>query len=388
LTLLTSSALAVASLPAVAQTYTVLHEFTGTPDGSLPNSGAITDAAGNIYTVADGGSANSGALFKIDPAGNISTLYSFACATGCGFFDNPLALAAGAGAGPGTLYGTTTGGGPTNAGTVFSIQSDGTGYTVLHVFDGKDGFFTGFGTLQFTKSGGLVGITAEGGNQYNPAHNLTGQGVLFSISRAGQFRKLHDFNPAGDGHIPSAVLIDAAQNVYGSTSGGGSYGKGTIYKLSLTTGVYSILYQFTGDEDGSGPVLGSIGPDGTLYGVTLTGKGRAFDGTLFSLSPSGAAYTLDTLAYSTEAVGAFFSGPTLAPSGKLLVYVGNSLFVYDKVARQLLQQFETAATGEDPTGQLALAPDGSIVGTTSNGGLDCPESEEYGCGVVFRYTPQ
>ncbi len=163
LTLLTSSALAVASLPAAAQTYTVLHEFAGTPDGSLPNSGAITDAAGNIYTVTQaGGSANTGALFKIDPAGDISTLYSFSCTTGCDLYDNPLALARSGGSGSGTLYGTTLAGGANNAGVVYSVKTDGSGYTVLHAFDGKDGFYAGFGTLQFTSNGGLVGITAEG----------------------------------------------------------------------------------------------------------------------------------------------------------------------------------------------------------------------------------
>jgi hypothetical protein len=109
---------------------------------------------------------------------------------------------------------------------------------------------------------------------------------------------------------------------------------------------------------------------------------------LFSLSPSGTGFTLDTLAYSTAAEGSFFSGPTLTPSGKLLVYVGNSLFAYDQGSRRLLQQFETPATGEDPGGQPALAPDGKIVGTTSSGGINCPESEENGCGLVFRYTPQ
>jgi uncharacterized repeat protein (TIGR03803 family) len=392
--LLAIALLAVSTAAASAQTYTVLHAFTGQQDGSVPASGATVDKAGNIYvSMQDGGTAeNAGVLDKFDSLGNLTILHAFDCATGCSPQSNPLTL--GQGPAANTIYGGASGGAD-DIGTVFSIHTDGTGYTMLHSFSGKDGYGPTGPVLPVEN--GLVGVTINGGNGYVPNNDhVLGKGVLFSISRAGQFRKLHDFNPADDGHEPSYVLTDNAGNVYGSTLVGGgaasacSDGCGTIFRFNLGTGQYSILYHFTNGADGSGPILGSIGPDGTLYGTTQTGTGPAKFGTLFALEPSGNGYTLETLGVSNYTNGAFTSGPTLTPDGKL-IGVTKVLYAYDAGSRKILYPFSTPADGNSPFGPPTLASDGSIIGTATSGGTTpcVEESGHYdpeGCGVLYRYT--
>ena len=112
---------------------TVLHSFTGRPDGRYIDSGVIRDAAGNLYGIArDGGTADVGVVFKLDPAGNQTVLYTFTGGPGYG----PVAGVAGDDAG--NLYGTTEFGGPANAGSVYKIDSTGR-LSVLYSFGGVHG---------------------------------------------------------------------------------------------------------------------------------------------------------------------------------------------------------------------------------------------------------
>ncbi len=63
---------------AQAQTLTVLHSFSNSPDGALPFAGLLMDAAGNLYsTTYDGGIFGFGTVFKLDSSGNETVLYSF-----------------------------------------------------------------------------------------------------------------------------------------------------------------------------------------------------------------------------------------------------------------------------------------------------------------------
>lgn len=216
-----------------------------------------------------------------------------------------------------TLYGGASAGGAANCGVTFSINTDGSAYTILHSFTGKDGCFP-TGSLPHVPNGGFVGITYQGGPRYSPP--VFGNGVLFYISRKGTLYRLHNFGASGDGRNPNSVLVDGAGTVFGSTFDGGATcantrgGCGTIFSYNLNTRQYSILYSFTNPQQGDGPILGSIGSDGTLYGTTKYGRGFATNGTLFALTPSSAGYTLDTLVYATVSQAGSTSGPTLTPA--------------------------------------------------------------------------
>lgn len=375
---------------AEAQTYTVLHAFTGLSDGAYPQGGVVLDNAGMIYGTtsgqgSSGSTVSSGTIFSSDMAGNLVTLHSFDGQDGL-YPQQTMSLVENA------LYGNTQLGGPANCGVIFSINTDGSGYTVLHAFSGKDGCWPS-GTVSHVPGGGFAGVTSIGGPGYSSSDY--GNGVLFYIGRNGGFHTLHNFSSSGDGHGPNSVLVDSAGNLFGATNAGGATctktrgGCGVIFSYNLTTRQYSILYDFTNGLDGKDPILGSIGSDGTLYGVTQTGRGFATYGSLFALKPSGAGYKLDTLAYTTTSLLSPTSGPTLTmPRGILIGAASLGIYAYDGGPRKILHSFTGGADGGFPEGQPAVGPGGIVVGTASGGGIVPCLGNTYptGCGVLYEYT--
>jgi uncharacterized repeat protein (TIGR03803 family) len=383
---------------AKAQTYTVLHAFTGQQDGGIPWAGVTPDDSGNLYGVTQTGGTteDGGSIYKIDPTGQLTTLHGFQCPTGCDPLINPLTYVHDTVHGSSTLYGSTVSGGSPAAGVLFSINTDGSAYTVLHVFDGKDGYSPN-GPLQPIPGHGFVGVAPQGGPGFQSIYGPSGDGVLFALDQFGTFKVLHNFGKARDGISPDFVLADQAGNLYVSMGVGGQKcskrhdGCGTIFKFNLNTGASSVIYSFTGEHDGAGPILGSIGPDGTLYGVTQEGTGPARNGTLFSLTPSNGGYDFKVLAYSNDQLGVLESGPTLTPYGRLIGVANNALYEYNAGTSAVLQPFSSVAFGQAPLGQPSIAKNGAIVGTTQFGGIEpCTtlggQYESYGCGVVYSYS--
>lgn len=156
-------------------TENILYHFTGLADGMWPYGGLIRDAAGNLYGASQGGSGGNGTIFKLDPLGNFTVLHTF---TGAAGGTNPLASLVRDS--DGTLYGTTCEGGENGprcatgygCGTVFALSSSGQ-FTVLHSFNGDDGWFPSAPLTIF--NGALYG-TAPNGGAYN-------EGVVFKITR-------------------------------------------------------------------------------------------------------------------------------------------------------------------------------------------------------------
>jgi uncharacterized repeat protein (TIGR03803 family) len=383
----------LASSTALAGTYTILHQFTGGADGAAPASGVTLDRSGNMYgTTAYGGASatSDGTVFKSDPQGNITTLHSFNGDDGSRALDGPLALIGQ------TLFGGTTYGGPggsggNDAGVLFSIKTDGTDFTVLHDFSGPDGARP-IGPLRHIPGLGLVGVASNGGFGSRPPVYSTGKGVLFSFYPNGSFRTLHHFDGT-DGDYPNFIVNDASGTIYGSTDTGGtgcssSKGCGVIYKFDPSTRGYTVLYQFTGGKDGSAPVLGSIGPDGTLYGATQAGKGLSYYGTLFELTPGAQGYHLTTLAYFNKVLGIPTSGPSLTPDGVLLVAATGGLYAFRGHAKEVLQAFTGSTTGYQPA-QPTPYRGGMILGTAQDGGITpCVTTVvtlSQGCGVLYQY---
>jgi len=128
------------------------------------------------------------------------------------------------------LYGTTVyGGAGTNLGTVFKIGLDGTGYTVLHVFQGicsgSDGSFPLSGLTLNPEDNMLYGITNNGGNSSD-------LGTVYKIDpNTGAETIVHSFSGA-DGANPEANLYIRKGKIYGSTSGGGANNVGVVFKLT------------------------------------------------------------------------------------------------------------------------------------------------------------
>ncbi len=138
--------------PAQAQTYTVLHSFAGGPaDGAYPNGELIEDAAGNWYGTTDAG-GGAGTVFKLDPAGVLTVLYSFTDGTDGaspqeGLFRDPT----------GNLYGTTWGGGASGRGTVFKLDTSNILTTLYSFRGGSDGAHPDFRLVSI--NGELYGTT-------------------------------------------------------------------------------------------------------------------------------------------------------------------------------------------------------------------------------------
>ena len=247
---------------------TVLHSFV-TTDGSQPQSALTQGSDGNLYGTTDGGGANGvGTVFKITPTGVLTVLYSFAAGTDGSL---PSALIQGS---DGNFYGTTTSGGSSGRGTVFRVTPTGA-ETVLHSFGGgtTDGSAPNAALILGT-DGIFYGTTSGGGT-----NNL---GTAFKMTPAGAETVLYSFaGGTSDASTPNAAaLIEGNDgNFYGTSVGGGAFGKGTMFKIT-PAGVETMLYSFTGGSDGSNPDSFIIGTDGIFYGTTASG-GSSNYGTVF-----------------------------------------------------------------------------------------------------------
>jgi uncharacterized repeat protein (TIGR03803 family) len=263
-----------------AGTETVLYSFgSQTGDGTYPFAGLIFDKKGNLYgTTINGGAYGGGTVFELTAAGAEKVLYSFGSQAGDGA--RPYAgLTFGK---KGNLYGTTKGGGSDGSGTVFELTAAGT-EKVLHSFsiDGGDGdgYFP-YAGVTFDKTGNLYSTTYAGG-----AYD---HGTVFELTPGGTEKILYSFgSQTGDGYYPDAGLVfDKTGNLYGTTSEGGAYGKGTVIELAAA-GTEKVLYSFVGQTgDGCLPYFGSLIFDkkGNLYGTTI-GCGAETEGTVFKLVP-------------------------------------------------------------------------------------------------------
>ena len=274
---------------------TILHNFGGT-DGWEIHPGLAMDAAGNLFGMAtNGGTYNAGTVFELSPSASgwtFSVLLQFTGGAGGGVPYDALTIDA-----AGNLYGTASaGGGGSSAcrygcGVVFELSPSSTGWTetVLHNFVGHSGDgHTPACTLVFDAAGNLYGTTSSGGGPSNA-------GTVFELSpnANGTWKEtiLHNFNETpGDGSFPTTSLVfDASGNLYGLTLGGGAHGAGIAFKLTPTgSGARSESMLNTFSRQGSGgyfPNSGLIlGPDGNLYGVAASG-GRNGQGTVFSIAP-------------------------------------------------------------------------------------------------------
>jgi uncharacterized repeat protein (TIGR03803 family) len=279
----------------------------GVSSASAPQ-GLVQGSDGNFYgTTEYGGSANQGTVFMITPAGVTTLLHTF----GVGTVTKEDGTVTSDGANPqggiiqgtdGNFYGTTQFGGSANLGTIFKMTPQG-GVTIVHSFgDGSvanDGaqpvaalVQDADGLIYGTTLRGGVTVASSGGNIKGVGTQEVDSGTVFSLSPAGMVTILHFFadgTVSNDGQNPHASLVDVGGTLYGTTTFGGSAGKGTIFEITAA-GSETILHHF-GDgsvtNDGMNPLapLLAFTPSGgalTLFGTTQNG-GAGGEGTVFEL---------------------------------------------------------------------------------------------------------
>ena len=338
--------------PAAGGTWTekVLWSFGNGTDGANPGGGLIFDAAGNLYgTTVYGGTYGYGMVFELTPAAGGTwtekVLWSFGNGTdGYQPFAGLIFDAAG------NLYGTTVSGGTyLYNGTVFELTpAAGGGWTeqVLHSFNynGTDGIWP-YAGLIFDAAGNLYGTTDSGGAYGDGTvfELMPGQGGIWTEGVLYSFL-CSPFN-CTDGYSPQAGLIfDAAGNLYGTTSEGGTYHYGTVFELTPAAGggwTETVLYSFGNGTDGVGPVAGLIfDAAGNLYGTTAYG-GTGVDG----LNEGGTVFELASQLVATT------TALTAAPNPS---NVGQAVTMTATV---------TAQNGSIPTGIVIFDSNGVQVGS-------------------------
>jgi len=377
--------------------FEVLHAFVGS-DGAYPKAELVFGPDGALYgATQNGGFYDGGTVFRMDTSGGFTSFYSFTGNSEPASLSSPLLLAS-----DGFFYGTAPAGG--GHGAAFRMDVAGN-VTTIHLFasgdagpqgalvEATDGFLYGTTAATFFRmdfSGNVTTLrtfTSDEGSQLRGAirggdgsfyvtastGGPGGRGAILRLDDTGAFVTLHAFVYT-DGTRPFAGLVQGSDGfLYGTTATGGDNDAGTAFKMSLS-GRFITLHSFAAAGTNPGSPLVE-GPDGALYGTTGM---FLSDGSVFRVTPTGSFSTLQEFP-STRLIS------PLTPAFGLLYGVtqdgGSSLAgtifrVGSGGGAKTLHEF--SADGSAPGG-LLLASDGSFYGATRFGGI--------GYGTLFRSTP-
>jgi len=187
------------------------------------------------------------------------------------------------------LYGSTAIGGANEEGEVFELSPSGASYQILYSFSAGKGGNRPQGVVLDATGTSLFGVAGSGG-KFNG-------GVAFELTQnSGKWHEtvLHSFGATGDGSGPwGEPVADSSGNLYGTTGASGADGAGTVYELSPSGKEWTetLLYSFTGGNDGNQPRPGVTLYKGALYGVTESGGSAGGGGTVFKLTQSGGTWS-------------------------------------------------------------------------------------------------
>lgn len=388
-----------AAIASPAQTFTTLASFDGT-NGVFPYAGLVQGPNGNFYgTTGGGGSYGNGTVFEVTPAGQVTTLYSFCSQPSCSDGATPWGLML---ATNGNFYGITSSGGTDQTGTIFEITPAGQ-LTTIYRFCSQpecdDGVYPE-GTLVQARNGNFYGTTSRGG--------INGTGTVFEVTAKGELTTLHSFSYEGsdaDGNYPSGLVQATNGNLYGTTYEGGdspdcgiAQGCGTAFEMT-PAGELTTIYTFCARvhcTDGGLPGGLIEVTNGSLYGTTSQGGANVdcsfyLCGTVFEMTPAGRLTTIYTFCAQPKcADGQSPFGLLQATDGNFYgtadtFDVSNYGTIFALTAKgelTTLYNFCTqnnCADGEKPHAGMLQGTDGVFYGTTTGGGT-------YGDGVVFSLS--
>lgn len=273
--------------------FSVLHTFN--VSGGAHPYGNLTFAGSTLYGMTP--ESGNGTIFSISTNGTYTSLHTFQAGASDGAIPYGSLIFSGT-----TLYGMTYGGGGNALGTIFKMNPDGTGFSILHSFSNSDGYEP-YGSL--TLSGDtLYGMTGWGG--------AYGGGTIFSMNTNGTgYSVLQSFNEsAGEGRLPEGSLTLYSSKLYGMTYLASGY-QGTLFEMDTDGTDYTVLHRFNGintTNDGAYPQYGSLTMSGsTLYGMTSVGGLGSYpgNGVVFSyeLAPEPSSFVLSALGMAGLAAG-------------------------------------------------------------------------------------
>lgn len=309
--------------------FATVHSFNGGSEGDGPTCGLIVSSNILYGTVPGGGSSGNGVVFKINANGTgFTVLHNFTGTTFSVYTNSDGATPqAGLILSGETLYGTAKYGGSSGNGTVFSVKTDGSGFTNLHNFSGANG-----GNPQAGLA--LSGDTLYGTTYYLSAYQGggSGYGIVFAVNTNGTgFTNLHTFTGTTDRGYPTAELIVRSNTLYGTTLGSSVYSGGTVFAMGTDGTGFTNLHVFTPvsgsnltNSDGASPEAGLTLSGDTLYGTTENG-GLSGQGTVFKVNLDGSGFSA---LYSFSAVTNFpyyLNGDGANPIARV-VSVGNTLY--------------------------------------------------------------
>ncbi len=391
-------AIATFACAAHAQTFQVIHYFTGGQDGAYPSGALTIDRGGHIFgTAQSGGVGNNGTVFELKHSGAawlFNPLYQFRGGSD-GSSPSPGVVI-----GPdGALYGTTFFGGSNSGGTAYLLRPPlsvcKTSFcfwseTIIHSFGaGDDGNAPGYGSLLFDQAGNIYGTTQGGGT--------AGAGTVYELTKSGNAwteNILYSLQgPPNDGFQPDGgVIFDPAGNLYGTTATGGANGDGTAFEITPSNGSWSEtgLHSFSNNNVGNYLYCTLVMDQaGNLYGTTW------ISGSVFEITRSNGQWNASPI-YNAPHFGSLAT-LTMDQSGNLYGVSGvgsnggndsGGGFVF-KLTKSNgtwtltdLHDFN-GNDGKTPIGAVTLDAAGNLWGTAEFGGQDCGNN---GCGVVWEIT--
>ena len=278
-----------------------MHSFNKNAEGGYPKGKLLLANDGNFYGMtSDGGVKNAGTIFKITSSGKYTVIHAFNSPTDGG---NPLGgLIQGK---DGLLYGMTSAGGANTSGTIFKINTSGSSFSVVRSFVYATDGTGARGDLLQANDGNFYGMTSVNAK-------------IFKLTPAGGFSVIHSFISSTEGYIPFGSLIQGIDgNLYGTCSDGGANSAGSVFQVTLS-GTFKLVRGLNASTDGRMP-KGTLlqGADGMLYGTTSIG-GTYNAGTIFKVAPNGSSFAVLHSMNMTTDGGNAYGGLIFAPVNNLV----------------------------------------------------------------------